>query len=154
MGIGIDIRIDAHRRASNRTELTRHAAQAFKLIRRLDVEAPHPGTQRSADFLCRLANAGKDDAFAGNARAQTSLQFTAGNDVGAGAKRGHQLEKGVAAVGLDRITDQGIQPMQGPCERLHSPADVACRVHLQGRAETLRQLNQVHSIESGRSHQA
>jgi hypothetical protein len=64
------------------------------------------GFKRRAHFLARLADAGEDDLVRAAAGRQDPRQFTAGNDVEAGAEIGEELEDGEVGVGLDRVADQ------------------------------------------------
>ena len=113
VGLGVDIRVDAQRHAGRPAGLARKCVQKLKLGLGFHVEAADIVLERGGDLVRRLADAGKDDAVACNARRQRPAQFALGDDVHAGAEIGQGLQDCLVGIGLDRIAQQMIGAREG-----------------------------------------
>ncbi len=71
--------------------------------------------QREAHLVFGFADAGKDDALAGNAGGQGTAELAFRNDIGAGAKAGQKPDHRLVGIGFDGIEDR--RPPVGECRR-------------------------------------
>ena len=86
MGSGVDIGVHAYGHWGQYPAGARDGFDAIELHLRFDVEAADAGGERFLDLGSCLADAGEDDASGISAGANDALEFTAGDDIEAGAE--------------------------------------------------------------------
>ena len=138
MGTGVDVGIDPQRDRRDHTPLRGHLLQPFQLVGGFDVEAVHAHFQGAAHVVTGLADAGEHHPVRIATGGQDALQFTAGNDVEAGAEAGQDIEHAEVGVGLDGKADQVRQTGQRIGIGAVLALDVRSRIDVGGGAEFLR----------------
>ncbi len=146
MGAGIDVRIDPQRYRRLFAELGGDLLQALQLVGGFHVEAVHADFQCATHVVTGLADAGEDDTVRLPTGGQHALQFTARDDVEAGAKARQHVQHAKVRIGFDGEADQmrhaferiGIGPVLG--------LDVRAGVDVGRGAEALRKCGQCHAF--------
>src|SRR5690606_37009408 len=106
VGLGVDVRIDAHGDRRLAAQLAGDLVDVAKFGFGLGIQAVDALFKRIGDLLAGLADAGKG-ALAGIAPSlDDAVEFAAGNDVETAAQSRDGGEHGEVGVGLDRVTDQ------------------------------------------------
>ncbi len=116
MRLGIDVRIDPHGNRGPGAQTQGDGIEKLKLGFGLDIETGNRFLEGCRHLAGGLADAGKNDLAAGNAKGQSTAQLTFRNDVDPGSEIGKGLDHGLVGIGLDRIENGMFEAVKGLVE--------------------------------------
>ena len=144
--LGVDVGIHADGDVGLEAELARHRVQRLQFGRTLDVDLADARLQRRHQFRRLLADAGIDDALGRNAGGQRPLHLADRDDVGPGAHLAEQADDGQVAVGLHRVGDAGVHPLDGVGELLPAGAQRRRGIAVERRTDLGRDGGERHAL--------
>ena len=124
MGIGIHVRIDAHRDRRGAADNPAPRLDPLKFRFALDVERADAALDAEVDLGVGLADAGEYDASRVAAGPEHALEFTRRDDVEAGAELCQAREDAQVAVRLHRVADAVIDSLERGVQGLVAVAHV------------------------------
>ena len=107
-----------------------------------DVETENPGAQSRLDLSHGLADAGEGDFARSHPSLQRARQFAAGHNVHSGPERGQQRQHGLIGIGLHRIADERVEPVERLGEDREMAADGRGRIAVERRFDAFGQRRQ------------
>ena len=146
MGAGVDVRVHAQGNRRALAEAGGHFLQALQFLGGFDVEAVHADFQGATHVLAALADTGEDDLARLAAGGQHALQFTARDDVEAGAQARQQVQHAEVGVGLHGEAHQVRQTGQRIGVGAVLGLDVGAGIDVGGGAETFGNGGQGHAF--------
>src|SRR5690606_2610970 len=117
-----------------------HAGKEIQLVRRLEMNVPHPGMDGLLQLLDRLAHPAEYDGRGIETCGQGTLKLARGDDVRAGAEISQHPEDCEIAVGLDRVADPMRKGRKRGVEKAIPFPDRFGIVDIRGRADAGRNL--------------
>ncbi len=143
-GVRFRVHVGVHPQRDFRapTARRRDGGDGFELGLGFDVETENPGVQRRLDLSRGLADAGEGDFSRSHAGFQRARQFAAGHHVHAGPERGQQRQHGLIGIGLHRVADQRVEPVERLGEDREMAADGRGRIAVERRFDIFGQRRQ------------
>ena len=135
MGARIDIGIDADRDRRDAAHALRDRAQRLELGQGFDIDLMHVMGEGEFQFALGLADAGEDDAAAGNAGGKGAAELAFRDDIGAGAELAQERDHGEIWIGFHRIADRRAEIAEAAGEFAIAPRDLRRRIDIAGRAD-------------------
>ncbi len=146
MGLGVDVGIDAHRDVDGASLTDRNGGQQFDLLLGLDVDAQDVLINRLRKLGRGLADAGKHDLVPRHTGRERSLEFAAGDNVGAGAKLRQGRDHRLVGIGFERIADERRHVGKGAGEHAIVPLQGRCRIAIERSADRLGEACEIHRL--------
>ena len=106
VGLGIDVRVDAHRNVGDAALAGGDGGEPVEFAVGFDIDAEDALVDRQREFGVGLADTGEHDLVGGHAGRAGALEFAAGHYVGARAEFGERPDDGLVGVRLQRIAHQ------------------------------------------------
>ena len=146
VGAGVDVGVDAERDRGGAAERGRDLGERGELGLGLDVELADAVAEGELHLGPGLADAGEDDALAGDAGGAGAAVLALRDHVHAGAERGHQAEDREVGVGLHRVADQVVEAGERLLEDPVVAGEGGGGVDVEGRADRGGDLGERHVL--------
>ena len=142
MGFRVDVRVHPQGDFRAASARRRDGGDGIEFGLGFDVETENPGAQSRLDLPRGLADAGEGDFSRRHAGFERARQFAAGDHVHAGPERGQEREHGLIGIGLHRVADERVEPVERLGEDREMAADRRGRIAVERRFDARGQRRQ------------
>jgi hypothetical protein len=149
--LGIDVGVHAQGDRGKLACARGERSKPLQLRLGFDVEAQDAGLERGPQLRFALADARENGLGGAAARGEHSREFSARDDVEAGAESRKEIQYREVGIRLDRIADEDVAPGAGVAEFTVTELNRRPRVDVGGRAEPLRYLDERHVLRAQRA---